>query len=101
MKYRIGESSVFKEGAKAVDTFMDGHIMQEFVLLPQETEWIAWGARTSDNGARPFMFADVQVTGAGYPPFPTIRPYSKYILHSWIIRMKTQCPATPAGIPTT
>ena len=100
MKYRIGDSSVFKERAGAVDIFMDGHIMRESVLLPQDTEGTVWGARTSDSGARPFMFADVQMTGTDYLPFPSIRPYSVYILHSWIIQMKAQCPAMSARIPT-
>ena len=96
VKYQTGGSSVIKHKAKMVDLLMDGCIMEKAVSFPDDKERIVKGMVTSDNTRRPFIFADIQTTGADYTPFPTISPYSAYTRHSRVIQMKTQCPAAHA-----
>ena len=82
VKYQIEESSTIKHRARSIHVLMDGHVMKEAVSLPDDKKGTVDGVRTSDNKIRPFMFADIQMTGADYPPFSTVPPYSAYALHS-------------------
>ena len=96
VKYRIGESSVIERGTKAVHVLMDGHKMRRYASLPDRKGGSLTGVQTSDNKMRPFVFADIRMTGVDHPPSPTTLSYSTYILHSRAIQMKTRCSATPA-----
>ncbi|KAF9646176.1 hypothetical protein BDM02DRAFT_3271155 [Thelephora ganbajun] len=62
VKYRVRESSVIKDRAKAVDLYMDGHRMRKYALLPDHMHGKFNGARISENAKRPFTFADIRTT---------------------------------------
>ena len=47
VKYQIGESSVIKHKAKAVDVFMDGCIVNKRASLLDEKDGSVTGVRTS------------------------------------------------------
>ena len=64
MKYRDGKSSAIKGRGKSVHVYTDGHRMRKVAVLPHETHGKVPGVRISDTAMRPFVFADIQTTGA-------------------------------------
>jgi hypothetical protein len=67
VKYKIRKSPVISDRAKSVHCYVDGHRMEECMLLPHKTGGKVTGMQTSDNTVRPFKFADIQTTGVEYP----------------------------------
>ena len=80
MRYNIGDSSVMKDRGKAIRVYVDGHKMATRAWRPPSVRGIVDGVLTSDNTIRPLMFADIQTTGTGCPPFPTFLPRSVHSL---------------------
>ena len=84
--------SVTKDRAKSVHVYADGRIMVKYASLPHDTHGKFIGVPISDNTVRPFKFADVQTTGAEYPPVSNRSVM--LILCLRVVQMKIQSPAT-------
>ena len=84
MKYRDWEDSVIKGVAKSIHVDVDGRRMCKHPSLPHHTHGTIRGVYVAEDRQRPFLFAEVQTTGQGHPPFFTILPYFLCV----IIQMK-------------
>jgi hypothetical protein len=80
VKYRDGKSSAIKGRGKSVHVYTDGHRMRKVAVLPHETHGKVPGVRISETAMRPFVFADIQTTGADFFPVSTIPPYLLEVL---------------------
>jgi hypothetical protein len=66
--------------------------MRKLAVLPQEENGGVGGVRISETAMRPFVFADIQTTGTGFPSSPDHSVL--FTRGSRIIQTKTQYLAT-------